>query len=564
MKIEECSNRIIMYLDSKSYINIKDYKEEWNINVSSFEEPLQIPISSQVREDVVDSTTTYHPINSQELIFSPIVDTKSQDHEDFFVFSKEKEECLDSLEELLSYVEHDVEVTHIDLNPPQSPQVVINQVGEDDLIFKNEKEQEKVSSIKEDHHVVERFGVYELRHSLCHGKRKFQEVLNSMKLVNVANVQDGGVLEVLKNGKVAWTRRTHSYLGLDLNGKSVNETQYRGLIGLLIYLTASRPGIKFSTYLCARYQAKPKKSHLIVVKRIFRCNMDMKSTSGACQLLGGKLVSDYDIVYDKISSQNVAFIKPLLSSPHTNMRTTLKSFASLLRQTKPHGESGSLLFLERLRVKWCMTRISNKELVTPYEEPKRVLHSTRKLFKTTSGKYYPPSRTGRKIKANEVNTKVEWDPTNIEFRNWLASKFCNYKIMDRHTKNALWNYWIKGDDEENIKMIGFMSGTMEYHRHAEWPTCNWKEDGYCNTGDFPGLIREGNSICYLEYEWYDALEDSDLKNEVLINKTIMEKSMNEEEELGDDAWSHYSPIDEWKDYKPTTYIENDISSNKNT
>ncbi|GKC13475.1 hypothetical protein Tco_1010257 [Tanacetum coccineum] len=59
-------------------------------------------------------------------------------------------------------------------------------------------------------------------------------------------------------------------LGLDLSGKAVNETQYRGMIGSLMYLTASRPNIQFSTCLCARYQANPKESHLIAVKRIFR------------------------------------------------------------------------------------------------------------------------------------------------------------------------------------------------------------------------------------------------------------------------------------------------------
>ncbi|GJW73637.1 hypothetical protein Tco_0133007, partial [Tanacetum coccineum] len=31
-----------------------------------------------------------------------------------------------------------------------------------------------------------------------------------------------------------------------------------------------------------------------------------------------------------------------------------------------------------------MTRSSNKELVKPYDEPEQVLHSLRKLFKTTS------------------------------------------------------------------------------------------------------------------------------------------------------------------------------------
>ncbi|GKB68176.1 retrovirus-related pol polyprotein from transposon TNT 1-94 [Tanacetum coccineum] len=57
-------------------------------------------------------------------------------------------------------------------------------------------------------------------------------------------------------------------LGPDLAGKSVNETSYRGMIGSLMYLTATRPDIQFSTVLCARYQSNPKESHLIAVKRI--------------------------------------------------------------------------------------------------------------------------------------------------------------------------------------------------------------------------------------------------------------------------------------------------------
>ncbi|GJW06196.1 hypothetical protein Tco_1568619 [Tanacetum coccineum] len=51
------------------------------------------------------------------------------------------------------------------------------------------------------------------------------------------------------------------------------------------------------------------------------------------------------------------------------------------------------------------------------------------------GKYYPPSRTGK------VNTPIiKWDPTNPEFKNWLASKFVNYMTMDIFTKGALWDY----------------------------------------------------------------------------------------------------------------------------
>ncbi|KAJ9553412.1 hypothetical protein OSB04_017457 [Centaurea solstitialis] len=51
---------------------------------------------------------------------------------------------------------------------------------------------------------------------------------------------------------------------------------------------ASRPDIMYATCLCARYQADPKESHMKAVKR---CKIDRKSTTGGCQLLGGKLVS---------------------------------------------------------------------------------------------------------------------------------------------------------------------------------------------------------------------------------------------------------------------------------
>jgi len=107
----------------------------------------------------------------------------------------------------------------------------------------------------------------------------------------------------------------------DENGKAVDITKYRGMIGSLLYLTASRPDIMYSVCLCARYQSNPKESHLNAVKRIFRylsgtknlglwypkgthidlfsytdadwagCTIDRKSTSGTCHFLGFALVS---------------------------------------------------------------------------------------------------------------------------------------------------------------------------------------------------------------------------------------------------------------------------------
>ncbi|KAL3507224.1 hypothetical protein ACH5RR_032606 [Cinchona calisaya] len=63
---------------------------------------------------------------------------------------------------------------------------------------------------------------------------------------------------------------TSTKLDKDEGGNSVNEKCYRGMIGSLLYLTASRPDIMFAVCLCARFQSYPKQSHLMAVKRIFR------------------------------------------------------------------------------------------------------------------------------------------------------------------------------------------------------------------------------------------------------------------------------------------------------
>ena len=135
------------------------------------------------------------------------------------------------------------------------------------------------------------------------------------------------VAEILKkysftDCKVAHTpMSTSNKVTADPSGQSVNPSNYRGMIGSLLYLTASRPDIMFATSMCARYQADPKESHLAAVKRIFRylkgtpalglwyprdspfdligytdadhagCPIDRKSTSGGCQFLGHRLIS---------------------------------------------------------------------------------------------------------------------------------------------------------------------------------------------------------------------------------------------------------------------------------
>ncbi|GKB59790.1 hypothetical protein Tco_0915976 [Tanacetum coccineum] len=63
----------------------------------------------------------------------------------------------------------------------------------------------------------------------------------------------------------------------------------------------------------------------------------------------------------------------------------------------------------------------------------------------------------------------------------------------------------------------------------------WTEagDSYCNGGNLPGAYHIGNSIHYQDLEWYEALEDSELKDEALRNKAIMEGLISDDESCND-------------------------------
>ena len=104
-------------------------------------------------------------------------------------------------------------------------------------------------------------------------------------------------------------------------GKPVDPSKYRGIIGSLLYLTASRPDISYAVGVCARFQVEPREAHMLAAKNIIKYlkgtinlglwyptddniqlsgysdadfagdRLDRKSTSGHCQFMGSKLVS---------------------------------------------------------------------------------------------------------------------------------------------------------------------------------------------------------------------------------------------------------------------------------
>jgi hypothetical protein len=59
-------------------------------------------------------------------------------------------------------------------------------------------------------------------------------------------------------------------LGPNEEGEAVNQREYRSMIGSLLNLTATRPGIQFIVGLCMHFQASPRSLHRMAVQRIFK------------------------------------------------------------------------------------------------------------------------------------------------------------------------------------------------------------------------------------------------------------------------------------------------------
>ncbi|WVZ51714.1 hypothetical protein U9M48_002829, partial [Paspalum notatum var. saurae] len=144
---------------------------------------------------------------------------------------------------------------------------------------------------------------------------------------------------------------TNTVLDADEDGEAVDQKKFRGMIGSLLYLTATRPDIQFVVCLCTRYQVSPRTSHRQAVKRIFRylkftpelglwyssgsslslrgfsdtdhagCLIDLKSTSGTCQFLGTSLVS-----WSSRKQASVSLIHRCCCSQLLWMKATLSDF----------------------------------------------------------------------------------------------------------------------------------------------------------------------------------------------------------------------------------------------
>ncbi|GKC06375.1 hypothetical protein Tco_0997985 [Tanacetum coccineum] len=125
-------------------------------------------------------------------------------------------------------------------------------------------------------------------------------------------------------------------LDTDLSGTLVDKRIMRTMVGLLMYLTASRPDIVHATCYCARYQARPTKKHFKEVKQIFRC----KITDEVSRTVKALLVAYNFLEGDKHILSSIKEAGDTLKMSHQKVRSNVSLYACyaqvLWMLTQPH------------------------------------------------------------------------------------------------------------------------------------------------------------------------------------------------------------------------------------
>lgn len=103
----------------------------------------------------------------------------------------------------------------------------------------------------------------------------------------------------------------------DEGGELADETEYKRLVGSLIYITATRPDVVFSVSLLSRYMSKPTQNHMAAAKRVLRY-LQGTHDYGIMYMKGGKdcmnAYTDSDYAGDLMDRKSTSGYLFLLSS----------------------------------------------------------------------------------------------------------------------------------------------------------------------------------------------------------------------------------------------------------
>ncbi|GJZ62304.1 hypothetical protein Tco_0618441 [Tanacetum coccineum] len=330
-----------------------------------------------------------------------------------------------------------------------------------------------------------------------------------------------------------------SKLDEDPQGKAIDPTRYRGMIGTLMYLTSNRPDLVFVVCMCAWYQAKPTEKHLYAVKRIFRylrgtidmglwyskdscialtafadadhagCQYTKKSTSGSMQLLGcyaqilwmRSQLTDYGLVFNKIPLHH--FIKDQVDNGVVELYFVRTEYQLAGIFTKPLARERLDFLINKLgmrkRVKIISTNVRLKTTVPQKEETFQVIidilkNSTCfKLFTISADKCIVDAEVFRKILdicprvEGEEFTLVQDDDDTLTFLTdlgykGLLHKHTNMFVYHMHqpwrTMATIINKCLSGKTTSNDKLRKSRIDIlwgMFYRENVDYPELIWED-----------------------------------------------------------------------------------------
>ncbi|GJT44206.1 retrovirus-related pol polyprotein from transposon TNT 1-94 [Tanacetum coccineum] len=205
------------------------------------------------------------PLVDDDILENEIIENQEKDLE-----IKENEPLIKEIVNIKETKDHPIDsvIDNTLFTKKKDSHIIIVQIYVDDIIFGSTCQDlcDDFSKIMHDEFEMSMMG--ELNFFLRLQIKQLEDGIffNQFKYIKELLKKFG--LENIKPIKTYLSSKTK--LTRDEDGESIDDTKYHGMIGGLLYLTASRSDIMFSVCLCTRFHEAPETSHLEAVKRIFR------------------------------------------------------------------------------------------------------------------------------------------------------------------------------------------------------------------------------------------------------------------------------------------------------
>ncbi|GKB69760.1 hypothetical protein Tco_0931172 [Tanacetum coccineum] len=142
---------------------------------------------------------------------------------------------------------------------------------------------------------------------------------------------------------------------------------------------------------------------------------------------------------------------------------------------------------------------------------------------------------------HEADDDMGYDLSDVAFTEWLGLKNFNYKTMDHYTKKALWitdKRMMKTGQGRTQRSMRSRGLTLEFGPNPH------QSNILASLSTIRLDVQNGQHV---DYKWYEALEDSELNDEALRNKAIIDGFINGDDELRYEQeirWNIYTNYDD--------------------